>query len=101
MSDLISRKAVYEMLHDLGGSDATDEWADGWDKAISQAISDLDDIPTAYDVDKVVKRLEKERDLSLKSAGKYYHKPLVRAHYQNAISIVKGAVKDESSNIIM
>lgn len=46
--------------------------------------------PTAYDVDKVVEQLEKERDLSLKSAGKYYHKPLVRAHYQNAISIVKG-----------
>ena len=46
--------------------------------------------PIAYDVDKVVEQLEKERDLGLKSTGKYYHKPLVRAHYQNAISIVKG-----------
>ena len=50
----------------------------------------IDKIPTAYDVNKVVEQLEEERDLSLKSTGKYYHKPLVRAHYQNAISIVKG-----------
>ena len=85
MGDLISRKAVYEMLHGLGGCDASDEWSNGWDKAIDTAISELNEIPTAYDVDKVVERLEK---LQLKSM-KYLEFGAVDA-YQNAIEIVKG-----------
>lgn len=44
MGDLISRKAVYEMLHGLGGCDASDEWSNGWDKAIDTAISELNEI---------------------------------------------------------
>ena len=39
------------MLHGLGGCDASDEWSNGWDKAIDSAIKELDKIPTAYDVD--------------------------------------------------
>lgn len=46
MNDLISKKAVYKMLHDLGGCDAADDWSKGWDKAIDEAIEELDDIPT-------------------------------------------------------
>ena len=98
MSDLISRKAVYEMLHDLGGSDATDEWADGWDKAISQAISDLDDIPTAYNADKVVEQL-KECERYIYDAVSDEDNYVINT--EKAIEIVKGAVQDESSNIIM
>ena len=59
MSELISRKAVYNMLNGLGGCDAQDEWSKGWDKAIDTAIDGLGNIPTVYDVDKVVERLKK------------------------------------------
>ena len=92
MSDLISRKAVYEMLHDLGGSDATDEWADGWDKAISQAISDLDDIPTAYNADKVVEQL-KECERYIYDAVSDEDNYVIDT--EKAIEIVKGAVNDD------
>ena len=60
MSDLISRQAIYNILHGLGGCDAQDEWAKGWDRAIDTAIDGLGDIPTAYDVDKVVDQLKSE-----------------------------------------
>lgn len=33
------------MLHNLGGCDAKEEWAKGYDAAIDDAISHLDDIP--------------------------------------------------------
>jgi hypothetical protein len=94
MGDLISRKAVYEMLHVLGGSDATDEWADGWDKGISQAISDLDDIPVAYDMDKVVAEFDREQRLAEMTAETYlstreYHKGRAKA-FIDASRIVKG-----------
>jgi len=92
VSDLISRKAVYEMLHDLGGSDATDEWADGWDKAISQAISDLDDIPTAYNADKVVEQL-KECERYIYDAVSDEDNYVIDT--EKAIEIVKGAVNDD------
>jgi len=49
------------------------------DIAINVMI-EIEEQPTAYDVDKVVEQLEEERDLSLKSAGKYYHKPLIRGN---------------------
>ncbi len=42
---LIEAEAVYKMLHSIGGCDATDEWAKGYDAAIDNAISLLDDIP--------------------------------------------------------
>ncbi|MCM1275493.1 MAG: hypothetical protein NC299_09015 [Lachnospiraceae bacterium] len=48
MSDFIKREKVYEMLHSIGGCGAKPEsWADGWDKAIDTAISELNDIPAA------------------------------------------------------
>ncbi len=96
MNDLISRKAVYKMLHGLGGCDATDEWADGWDKGINQAISDLDNIPVAYDVEKVAEQLEEARDELLYSTD--YNNDIINYcldWFDMAIEIVKGAVKDE------
>ena len=90
MSDLISRKAVYEMLHGLGGCDATDEWADGWDKGINQAISDLDDIPVAYDVDKVVEQL-KECERYVYDAVSDEDNYVIDT--EKAIEIMKGTVR--------
>lgn len=89
MSDLISRKAVYEMLHGLGGCDASDEWSNGWDKAIDTAIDALEEIPTAYDVDKVVENLE------LHKLNPYFA-AFERKRVDEAIEIVKGGGVDEN-----
>lgn len=42
---LYDAEAVYNMLHSLGGCDAKEEWAKGYDAAIDNAISHLDSIP--------------------------------------------------------
>ena len=41
MNDLIMRKDVEQMLKDLGGCDASDKEAAGWDKAIDTAMEGL------------------------------------------------------------
>lgn len=41
MNDLIRRKDVEQMLKDLGGCDASDKEAAGWDKAIDAAMEGL------------------------------------------------------------
>lgn len=44
MSDLISRDALYQALHEAGGCDAEKgSWAAGWDSAIDEAIRLLDE----------------------------------------------------------
>lgn len=43
--DLIPRKAVWDMLHGLGGCGATEEFDKGWDRAIDTAIDKLENIP--------------------------------------------------------
>lgn len=46
MSDLISRDALYQALHEAGGCDAEKgSYADGWDSAITEAIKLLDQQP--------------------------------------------------------
>ena len=41
--DLISRKEVCQILHELGGCDAKPgSWSDGWDRAIAKAISQVE-----------------------------------------------------------
>ncbi len=55
MAEYIEREKVYKMLHSFGGCGAEyggcgaepKSWADGWDKAIDTAISELGDIPAA------------------------------------------------------
>lgn len=44
--ELIEREALYQALHDAGGCDAEPEsYADGWDKAIDEAIAMLEAAP--------------------------------------------------------
>lgn len=41
-NDLVWRRDVYRMLYGIGGTGADENsWADGWDKAIEQAIENL------------------------------------------------------------
>lgn len=46
-SDLIRRKDVEQMLTALGGCDASDKEAEGWDKAIDAAIIELGELDSA------------------------------------------------------
>lgn len=46
-TDFISRKAIYDAVNDIGGCDATDECAKGYDAAIDAAIDVLQNIPAA------------------------------------------------------
>lgn len=41
----IERKAVVEKLNAIGGCDASDEWSNGWDKAIDAAIEAVEKLP--------------------------------------------------------
>lgn len=41
----ISRKAVLNLLNEMGGCDATDEWAKGWDKAIDTVYNAVIELP--------------------------------------------------------
>lgn len=47
MNDLIRRKDVEQMLAALGGCDASDKEAAGWDKAIDAAIIGLEELDSA------------------------------------------------------
>lgn len=47
MNDLIMRKDVEQILKDLGGCDASDKEAAGWDKAIDAALEGLRKIESA------------------------------------------------------
>lgn len=46
-NDLIKRLDVEQMLKDLGGCDASDKEAEGWDKAIDAALEGLRKIDVA------------------------------------------------------
>lgn len=44
----INRETVCEKLNEIGGCDAgPDSWADGWDKAISEAIKIVEGMPVS------------------------------------------------------
>lgn len=47
MNDLIKRSDVEQMLTALGGCDASDKEAEGWDKAIDAAIIGLEELDSA------------------------------------------------------
>lgn len=46
-NDLIKRSDVEQMLAALGGCDASDKEAEGWDKAIDAAIIGLEELDSA------------------------------------------------------
>ncbi len=46
-NEYIKRKAVNDILNELGGCDASDEWGKGWDKAIDTAIEAVRQLPVA------------------------------------------------------
>lgn len=50
----IDADALYSKLHSIGGCDAKDEWAKGYDDGVSAAIDCLQDAPT-LDVAPVVR----------------------------------------------
>jgi hypothetical protein len=99
VSDLINRKVVMDWLRDLQAQaiinsnngtlvDATIE------SAVNSFINFIVQVPTSYDVDKTVKRLEQLiENYNFNNSG-YSIGEKCDAVYE-AIEIVKGAVKDE------
>ena len=99
MSDLISRKAVITTIHNYfhGLIDKGMHEIDVVD-CNAELCKEVDNIPVAYDMDKVVEQLgECERYVydAVSDEDSYV------IDTEKAIEIVKGAVQDESSNISM
>ena len=55
-NDFIPRKAIYEAVNYIGGCDATEEWAKGYDSAIDAVMGIIEGVPAA-DVVPIVKIL--------------------------------------------
>lgn len=91
MSDLISRSALMSHIEN-----ERREWGEDYD--VEQILGDIEDAPTAYDVDKVVEKLEeaknKDTEIALDEAQKercfWYAQGMNRA-----IEIVKGGGVNE------
>lgn len=48
MSDCVKREDIIDALHNIGGCGAdNDTWAEGWDKAIDEAIRIVQNMPAA------------------------------------------------------
>lgn len=100
MDDLISRKAVEKIIKEFFKTKVDEipkqekfnklcDLCDLYLELNADLHKEIEDIPVAYDVDKVVKRLEKE-------FKKYYGGNWDKAPYLvNAIEIVKGDHQDE------
>ncbi len=86
MNDLISRKAVLKLIWELLEISEYDG-----DKII-MVKDDIEKLPTAYDVDKVVEQL-KEYERYVYDAVSDEDNYVIDT--EKAIEIVKGAVKDE------
>lgn len=46
-NDFIPRKAIYDAVNDIGGCDATEEWAKGYDSAIDAVMGIIEGLPAA------------------------------------------------------
>ena len=53
-TDFISRRAIYDAVNAIGGCDATEEWAKGYDSAIDAVMGIIDGLHAA-DVVEVVR----------------------------------------------
>ena len=61
MSDLISRSALIKVLKDRATNEAIMGYMTAYD-VTNSIIDEVEEQPTAYDIDKVVERLEKIQD---------------------------------------
>ena len=96
MEDLISRQSVIEMLTEIE--------TNNWFPTLATLKQRVSDIPTAYDVDKVVEQLEKSIQISKSSkaeaiagmcgASAYYYHGGAECAYEKAIKLVKGGSVD-------
>ena len=83
MSDLISRKALLKALNK-------------WDISKLHLVEDVKELvkeqPTAYDLDKIVERLEKARNVYMEMDSMYHDRRSQGRYegYRHAIEIVKG-----------
>lgn len=53
-NDYISRQELYDAVNSIGGCDASEEWAKGYDSAIDAAMDIIKEMPAA-DVEPVVR----------------------------------------------
>ena len=90
--DLISRKAVFELIDSKGVNGALM----CGEKLMIDAyglMDEVSDLPTAYDVDKVVEQLEENADVSI--AHHFSVEKNVAIRTKEAIEIVKAGGTDE------
>lgn len=97
MNDLISRK---EAVFIINAIDVNKPWDDKEDM-VEQAIGILDHLPTAYDVDKVVKHLKKEQHSQYEHWKKFGDNESFVAMniYGCAIGIVKEELKNNNNTL--
>ena len=96
MSDLISRSTLMSRIES-----ERRQWGDDYD--VEQILGDIEDTPTAYDVNKVVEQLEDvgQKMSESKSIQKYgksspaNHRYYKAVSVKRAIEIVKGGGVDE------
>lgn len=69
MNDLIRRKDVEQMLTALGGCDASDKEAEGWDNAIDAAMDGLRKVESASG--KVIEFLMECKNIQLRAYKEY------------------------------
>ena len=107
MSDLVSRKAVENVIYNLLTTDVKPTNAMESYGIAETAHLIASNIPTAYDVDKVVKQLEDEAELSYADFDRYAEEygfdtdnDDFRYGMRRAIEIIKKGGKDERSNKI-
>ena len=76
MPEYIERDEILQRLNEIGGCDATDEWAKGYDSAIDAAISIIENAP-AEDVVPAVHAHNRYEygQLCLADNGAYRSKP--------------------------
>lgn len=99
MSDLISRKVVMDWLRELQTQSIINEHNGTIVDAtihttVNHFINFIVQLPTTYDVDNVVEQLETLKSKISDKEHNYWNNAI-----SNSISIVKGAVKNETNTI--
>lgn len=103
MDDLISKKALIKQIKLANNRSQLGETVNGFNLTGIEVVGLINDMPTAYDVDKVVEQLEALKECqmcppSLKNNCPYHEDDKVNCEQcfaNEALKIVKGAVKDE------